>query len=108
MARLLDDDRLIVQIDEMTNDMNDELQYLACMPASTFEMIGKAFSISPRQLRSDCVIAGLTQAGFLENRFREARQPPWSLLSGDREENLNRLAEGPEPSEEVPFKVYLY
>ena len=50
--------------------------------------------------------AALTQAGFLENRLREARQPPWSLLLGDRAENLNRLAEGPEPTEEVSFEIY--
>ena len=100
MAMLLEDDRLPLQLDEVTANLKDELVYVANLPMSIFEVLGKAIDVKATVLRHESVAAALTQAGYIANRLRAARQPPWSLLSGDRAENLQVLRDGPLPTEE--------
>ena len=106
MAMLLEDDRLPLQLDEVTANLKEEHVYAANPPMSIFEVLGKAIDVKATVLRHECVAAALAQAGYIANRLRAARQPPWSLLSGDRAENLQVLRDGPLPTEESTMNIY--
>jgi hypothetical protein len=106
MSMLLEDDRLPRQLDELTADLKDEVAYVANLPTGIFEILGKATSTNATEIRHESIAAALIQAGFMENKLREARQPPWSLLYGDRAANLQVLSDGPEPTEETTLKIF--
>ena len=58
-------------------------------------------------LRSQCVSAAWVSIGYIESFLREARGGVWALLRGDRQRNLEALANSAAPTEnENLFKIY--
>jgi hypothetical protein len=106
LALLLEDDRVPRQWEALQIEICDELAYLNGLPMEIWSLVAVGCSLSSFDLRSKCVQGGYIQASFIFWRLRAATRLPWSLVIGDRRQNLLDLAAGPSPGDLTSWKIY--
>ena len=107
LAVVLKDDRLPLILPEVDRITEAELDFLAKVPTSVWNVLAGVAGGSGPKLRHDCIAGAVTSAGFVHGHLREARKGPWALLKGDWRANLRHLARQPEPvGDEVLYKIH--
>lgn len=104
---LLTDDRLPVVYTELMAEVDSEVSYVLNIPMEMWAFLGRCLGLEPIGMRSDAVHGALASAAALKEHFQVATEPPWSLVrTGDIEEEVAKLAEGPQPTEAVSWAVW--
>lgn len=103
---LQDDDRLLRQLPVIEEELKIGLDYVSKLPAGALGFVGEVVGVRVERLRHEAMQAALVQAAHIRSALRVAHEHPWSLATGDIEENLRLLANGPRPREETAQKVY--
>ena len=106
LAMLLEDDRVPRQWEALQTEIYDELAYLNSIPMEIWSLLAVGCSLSSSELQSKCVQGGYIQASFIFMRLRAATRLPWSLVIGDRRQNLADLAAGSPPEDLTSLKIY--
>lgn len=107
LAVLVRDDRVPLVLQEIDAEIDLELTWVASLPDEVWRQLGCVAAQAGPSLRSACLAAALTAAGYVQGKLRPARQGVWRLLSGDRQANLAELAIGDPPEQdELLYKIY--
>jgi hypothetical protein len=107
LTMMMNDDRLPMQIDSIDEELADELGHISHLPNRVWQELASVFGLTWHQLRSDCMAASLTAAGYIQSKLRQARKGVWQLLRGDRRQNILDLAKTTSPpDDEVMFKIW--
>jgi hypothetical protein len=104
--RIMRDDRIPLQLAAIDATMSEQMDRIASEPMSTWELVGTIAGEPAARMRSLAISAGLTSAVYINGHLREARRGPWALLAGNRRLNVEMLAAGAPPEDEVMFKMY--
>lgn len=104
---LLQDDRVVAQLDAIDDLMQDRLDMVQNILPNTWYIIGEATQISQKSLCDQSTAASLAAVAHIQEALLAARRPPWDLAKGDVDENLTTLDKlRDEPAEEVTCKVW--
>jgi hypothetical protein len=96
--------RLMGQVDEC---LVEEFQYLVSIPPRVWSLLADVCKMDEKVLINDCIMSALTQAAYILNKCRPARNEPFTLARGDKLANLQRLAERADrPAEETTGKIW--
>ena len=109
LKMLMADNRLALIIDEVMEVIEEELDHVESRSdglwARLASLCGNA-TTGPA-LKSRCIKTAHVAASFFHFRvMRELNKYPWDLVRGDLEANVDRLLDGPEPEEEIAYKVH--
>eukprot|EP00974_Lingulodinium_polyedra_P019238 1857594-Lingulodinium_polyedra.AAC.1 len=105
LAEAFVDDRVPLRLASIEASMEEEMLWVATLDRAVWELLAPAATLDPMELRSGVIHTSLIAVAFLAHRVMvPARGPPWDLLQGDREENLQNLKAGPAPDEPVSLK----
>jgi hypothetical protein len=104
----MEDSRVPRRIAEHRASVEEEIDWLAGLDMSVWEALaGVCCEHSGQVLRADTMQAAHISMAFVDQKvFRECSKHPWSLATGDQEENLKTLAAGPEPEEPTAWKIW--
>lgn len=106
LLRIMSDDRVPKQLPEIDKLISDKLWFTGALPDDVWKAIGEATGEHHGLVRDRAIASAWTSATYVENRLREARQLPWSLLQGDHSHNLDVLTDGPRPAEVNALKMW--
>ena len=106
LLRIMPDDRVPKQLPEIDKLISDKLWFTGALPDDVWKAIGEATGEHHGLVRDRAIASAWTSATYVENRLREARQLPWSLLQGDHSHNLDVLTDGPRPAEVNALKMW--
>ena len=107
LAALMEDSRLPLRIAELEAVLDEDMQYVANVKPEVWEMIGSVCDWPGARLRSSVMYAAHKAIAFIHDRaLSAAKELPWSLIVGNMNENLDRLAAGPCPDEPVAAKIW--
>lgn len=101
LAMTMIDDRLPLVLPAIQQAIVDELSNIVATPALVWESLGELSGRPAAKLRSDTLMAAVTSAGYIHGQMRPAQRGVWSLLPGHRRANLQRLAAGDPPTDDV-------
>jgi hypothetical protein len=102
------DDRVPMRVPELRQLMILEIERIASLRMSTWEMFAKVSEMEAWALRNDVMKSMCTSCAYMEtNLFREASSSPWDLCQGDVDSNLRNLkANDDPPTERTKYKVW--
>ncbi|CAK0874375.1 unnamed protein product [Prorocentrum cordatum] len=105
---LLRDDRLMKQIDAVTEAMDDEFEYLCSMSSEVYDLLAVACpGMSGFDLRCDVLGAAHVLRAFIWFRsLRKLNEYPLCLAMGDVRANVGELLQGDEPDEDVAARIW--
>ena len=106
---LLEDDRAVRQICVYEATVQDELNWIARLPTGVWDVLGQLTEAAAgsSNLRSDCLDAAFAASAYVhQNFFSQVRCLPWTLAMGNVEDNVEVLARGGQPTEEVAGKIW--
>lgn len=92
LYHMLDDDRLAARYSAVMDEIADEVQYVAHVKSEIYDLLAAAVGQPGAWLRQEAIQAAHTSAAYIAWRLRPATLLPWSLLHGDRLNNLRELA----------------
>ena len=102
LLTLMDDDRLLLQIDAVRALMQEEWSFVTSIPASLWAIFAELVDDDVYTLRSDVIVTAMTIVCFFHWRvLAQLEQFPWSLCIGDIGANLTSLSAMEEPPEET-------
>ncbi|CAE8622776.1 unnamed protein product [Polarella glacialis] len=103
---LFEDDRLPRNLEACDREICDEINYVFNIGSDVWKIVARACRMSEEAIRHASISSALVQGGLISSKLREARQLPWSLLQGDRQQNLDDLAKQTRPVDEVAGKIW--
>ena len=108
LLRLMEDNRLVRQIEELEAILDEEMQYLGTISDFVWSALGKVGGLRVQQIKSKTFLSAHVCVTFLQNKtLHEARQYPWSIAAGNQDENLDKLADlDVAPGEPVAAKIW--
>ena len=112
LLELLEDDRVASRPDHYVETMDTELEWLAALPSFVFAQLSTLLEDEVAEsLRSDCLEAGHTAAGYMADKFlATANEYPWRLVQGSIPSNLEVLRYLAEPEaqqlDDTTYKVW--
>ena len=109
LATVVVDPRVPRLLDDLIADCAREFDYMECLEAAVWSLIGSALDIGYVALRSRVLSSMIVSWGFLWMRtFEPASGWPWWMCSGNILENLEQVgAMTTPPSDPVGHKVWL-
>ena len=106
LLELLEDSRIPMRLAAFQDCLQHEIQFLSKISLPAWSMLANVCEWSGPQLQSEVLSAAHTAIGFISTRvLTEAQKLPWALATGDLEQNLADLKEGPKPDERTAAKV---
>ena len=107
-AWLLEDSRLIRRYNDLQHGLNEEMEFLANLRDETWQVIAGTCGLSTLELRTEVLGAAHRSISFMDFRFFSVvRARPWSLASGDVDQQLDALSsEEEEPSDPISAQVW--
>jgi hypothetical protein len=106
ISTLLKDDRVPKQLGAIDEKIRSNLARVAGITDDVLRPLGALCARGALYIRDAAIEAAATQAAYTFEKMEDLRRPPWSLLQGDREANLNQLARGELPGEVTSRKIY--
>ena len=106
LALLMEDDRLPVVLKAVEDELHTELEYIQNISDVTFDIIGEAVGFAGGILRSEINAAAWTQAAFIAERLRPAKEEPWSTFAMEAESALDAIIGGEKPKNSELFKIW--
>lgn len=103
---LFQDDRLPRNLEACDREICDEINFVFNIGSDVWKIVARACRMSEEAIRHASISSALVQGGFISSKLREARELPWSLLQGDRQQNLDDLAKQTKPVDEVAGKIW--
>ena len=105
---LLEDSRVARHIDSLKEEVHTELSWLSGMVPFVWERLATcAEEHGFGSLRTAVLHGAFAAAGFLDQKvFRHAAELPWTLASGNIEENIMQLLSDACPEEPIASKVW--
>ena len=105
---LMEDGRVLEQLDELKESMNEEMQWMIGLPAFFWSKVASVCDLRAHELKQRSIDAGFVCIGFFDYRvFAAAQEYPWRLAMGNVSDNLSKLAAEDEPLEPTAHKVWL-
>ena len=107
-AWLLEDSRLIRRYNDLQHGLDEEMEFLANLRDETWQVIAGTCGLSALELRTEVLGAAHRSISFMDfSFFSVVRARPWSLASGDVDQQLDALSsEEEEPSDPISAKVW--
>lgn len=107
LSVVMEDDRHPLVLDQLTADIESELQFVCCLPDQIADRLSEIAGCSSRELRS-MTTAALVSASLIIAKVRPAAALPWSLLGPDKGQTLGELLDarafGPDgPEDRCPL-----
>ena len=100
LAELMADSRVPRRLPELEEAIGHELPFLKSIRRPIWADIAAVSHQTQGEARTQTLSAAHISSGFLWTEcFNPAKEFPWSLGIGDVDENLTRLAAGPEPDQ---------
>ena len=107
LAHMLEDARVARNHDELMETLCDDLKWLVDVPPATWEWIAALTSVAGSELRASCMRGAHISFHFFWRRVLQvAEELPWSLVRGDKFQNLADLAAGPKPDEPTSSQLW--
>ena len=107
LAELMADSRVPRRLPELEEAMEHELTFLKSIRRPIWADIAAVSHQTPGEARTQTLSAAHISNGFLRTKcFNPAKELPWSLGTGDVDENLAQLAAGPEPDQPTANKIW--
>ena len=106
LSQLLEDDRVLRTLPSLESDIRAKLCDINDIAEGVFEVVGEFTDFTGSSLRNACISSCFTQASYIFARLRRARQPPFDLMLGDIEDNLERLQRRDAPEDEVSYQIW--
>jgi hypothetical protein len=109
LMSLLEDDRVVRQLDTYEEVCADELRWIEDAPEELFELlaISAGQPSTARSIRSACTSSAHTSVAGVEKRFfSQVRYLPWSLARGCIARLLRALTASDAPAEETTFRIW--
>jgi hypothetical protein len=104
---LLKDDRVPMQLEAIENLVQEKLDLVNSVSPGVWEVLGEAAGMDARTLCHETVAASLASTGHIQESLRAVVRPPWDLIQGDLDKNLQRLSDlSDPPDEEVTRKIW--
>ena len=105
---MLEDSRLIRRYNDLQHGLKAEMEFLANLRDETWQVIAGTCGLSALELRTEVLGAAHRSISFMDFRFFSVvRARPWSLASGDVDQQLDALSsEEEEPSDPISAKVW--
>ena len=91
LESLQNDDRLVLRLPEIEQDLLDELAFTQQISEPTWQVYADVVGASTSELRSSCNQAALVAAGWIKCKLRAATSPPFDLLQGDLGARITQL-----------------
>lgn len=108
LAEVLEDDRVMMNIERLEGVLADEVSYLQELPERAWQILATttpeatAWELRSMVLRCACVVVG----HLTEKVFGDTQKLPWRLCRGDKAQNLVDLAQGEKPSEPTSGQLW--
>jgi len=104
---LLEDDRVMVQVDELAECVSAYVSNLGALPDAVFLILSSLTKWSVQEFRSRALAATNTAVCFVALKlFGDLHKLPWSLCDGDLLQALRTLKEQSEPDEAVASQLW--
>eukprot|EP00971_Amphidinium_carterae_P351708 6492244-Amphidinium_carterae.1 len=101
LSMLIGDGRLLMQWTELTALLHDEEDYLETLGTEVWTMLAATVSVPAGVLRNNVLGGVRVSLAYISWRVLDpVMAMPWSLATGDLEENMNMLFDMNEPPEE--------
>ena len=88
-------------------ELTHELKYVCSLSVGLWSRMAATMGLDVAELVNDCIMSALTQAAYIIQRTRPAREFPFALNRGDKLANLEALgALESKPTEETTAKIW--
>jgi hypothetical protein len=105
---LMADSRVCLVHEDIAEALSEEMQWLQNITASAWQLLAEFSGEEWHILRDDVVRGGHVTIGYLHWRvLGPLKQLPWSLAVGNHGDNLDRLLDGPRPSERLSAQIWM-
>ena len=106
LSLLMRDDRVPLILPALEDKLARGVGFVECLSQELVDWIAPFGGFSGRALRNKIVAAAHAQAAYFMRRLRAAREPPFSLIHGDRLQNVQGLLVGERPTETNSAKLW--
>ena len=109
VADVLEDNRVPRRVDELESGLRSEMDFVMSLSHEVYSLVGSVCNFTGARLRSEVVAACTVSYSYIyERTILPAKNLPWSLCSGNIQQNLSDLKDYPEPAEprRLPLDYY--
>ena len=104
---LLEDCRVVRNFDQLSQIMEEEIEWVNRIPQTVWEALGGICGLSAQDIQSRCIRCTHVSGAFAHDRIlTPASDLPWRLARGDIQKNLDDLEAGECPTEPTAAKIW--